>query len=319
MNNTMLRVLPWCPLLLLLGCSPERPEAFQGYIEGEYVYVAASVGGQLQELLVSRGDPVQAGQLLFKLDPEPEQSVVREADQRLVQAEARLSNLTKGLRPSEIAALEARLTSAKADADFAQNEMTRFERLRKESVISPDEMDRAQTRRDAARAAVASLQADLETARLGAREDEITAAEAEVAAAKAARDRAAWAVDQKQQAAPGNSVVDDTVYRVGEWVAAGRPVVSLLPAENIKVRFFVPEAELASVRVGAPVSVSFDGAMETVSATVSYVSTQAEFTPPVIYSRENRAKLVFMVEAKFVNGTAGDLHPGQPVDARLTP
>jgi HlyD family secretion protein len=177
-------------------------------------------------------------------------------------------------------------------------------------------MDRARSRNDAAKAAVSRLQADLETARLGAREDEVAAAEAEVEAAKAVRDQARWAVDQKRQSAPGKGVVDDTLYRVGEWVAAGRPVVSLLPPENVKVRFFVPEPELASVQLGGPVSVSLDGATEPVPATISYISTQAEFTPPVIYSRENRAKLVFMVEAKFPPGTAGTLHPGQPVDVR---
>jgi HlyD family secretion protein len=292
---------------------------FQGYIEGEYVYVAAPVGGQLQELSVSRGESVKAGQPLFQLDPEPEQSDLKQAEQRLAQVTARLANLTKGLRPTELAALEASLASAKADARLAEAELKRFSQLQEERVVSLEEMDRARSRDDAARAAVSRLQADLETARLGAREDEVAAAQAEVEAARAVRDQARWVVDQKRQSAPGKGVVDDTLYRVGEWVAAGRPVVSLLPPENVKVRFFVPEPELAPVQVGAPVSISFDGATGPVHATISYISTQAEFTPPVIYSRENRAKLVFMVEAKFAPGTVGVLHPGQPVDVRKGP
>lgn len=306
------------PFVLLVGCSRQPAGIFQGYIEGEYVYAAAPVAGTLQELGVTRGDLVQTGQLLFRLDPEPEQSALAEADQRVVQAEARLADLTKGQRPSEIAALEARLARARADAEFARSELDRFTQLRDDRVISPDEMDRARARQDAAVATVASLEADLETARLGARADEVDAARSEVDAQRAARSKAQWAFDQKEQFAPTNSAVDDTLYRVGEWVAAGRPVVSLLPPKNIKVRFFVPEPELSSIHAGDTVSVSFDGALQPAVATVRYVSTQAEFTPPVIYSRENRAKLVYMVEAHFTPDVAAELRPGQPVDIRLT-
>jgi len=313
------RILLWVPVLLLFGCSQERAGVFQGYIEGEYVYVASTESGSLTELSVRRGDRVQTGQLLFRLDPEPQQSAFSEAEQRVIQAEARLANLNKGLRPSEIAALEARLASARADAEFAESEVTRFTQLQRESVISPDEMDRARTRRDAARAAEASLQADLETAQLGARQDEIIAAEADLDAAKASVARAQWAVGQKRQSAPVSGVVDDTLYRVGEVVAAGRPVVSLLPPGNVKVRFFVPETELILLKRGMRVSVALDGKPDPVDASVSYVSTQAEFTPPVIYSRENRAKLVYMVEAEFAPGVAADLRPGQPADVKLEP
>ncbi len=312
--NVRLRLLLLLPLLLLWGCAPERNGVFQGYVEGEYVYASSPVGGELDELLVQRGQAVGAGQPLFRLDPEPESAALREAEGRAAQAEARLANLTKGLRPSEIAALEARLAGARSEAQFAASDVERLMRLQQDSVISPDEMDRARTRRDAALAAVASLQADLETARLGGRADEIAASQAEVESAKAARAKAAWAVDQKQQSAPGAGVVEDTLYRVGEWVAAGRPVVMLLPPENIKVRFFVPEAELGSIALGDRLSVSCDGAREPVLATVSFISTEAEFTPPVIYSRENRAKLVFMVEAQIDSGQTARLRPGQPVD-----
>jgi HlyD family secretion protein len=276
--------------------------------------VTSPVGGTLQELFVNRGDSVESGQRLFQLDPEPESSALREAEHRVAQAESRRANLSKGLRPSEVAALEARLAGATADAGLAESEVQRLTRLKQESVISPDEMDRARTRRDAALAAAASMQADLETARLGARQDEITAAQAEVDAASAALDRARWATAQKQPSAPAQGVVEDTLYRVGEWVAGGRPVVMLLPPENIKVRFFVPEPDLSSISLGARLSVSFDGATEPVPATVSFISTQAEFTPPVIYSRQNRAKLVYMVEAKFDSVPAPNLRPGLPVD-----
>jgi HlyD family secretion protein len=111
--------------------------------------------------------------------------------------------------------------------------------------------------------------------------------------------------------------VQDTLYRAGEWVATGNPVVELLPPANIKVRFFVPQAALPRIKPGQTVSVTFDGGPHAYSATVNFISTQAEFTPPVIYSRENRSKLVFMIEAKFSPADAADLRPGQPVDVEL--
>jgi len=113
--------------------------------------------------------------------------------------------------------------------------------------------------------------------------------------------------------------VDDTLYQVGEWVAAGRPVISLLPPDNIKVRFFVPEPRLAELQTGAAVEVTLDGAPAPLEARVSYIATEPEYTPPVIYSRENRARLVYMVEARFAPDASAALHPGQPVEVLLKP
>jgi len=157
----------------------------------------------------------------------------------------------------------------------------------------------------------------LETAKLGGRADAVRAGEAAVASLSAALDKAKWSFDQKQQCAPTNVFVQDTLYRQGEWVAAGNPVVVLLPPANLKVRFFVPETLLAKIKTGQSVQVSFDGSAKSYSATVNYISTQAEFTPPVLYNRENRAKLVYMIEAKFSATDAADLRPGQPVDVTL--
>ena len=304
-------------LVLFAGCErPRTPGVWQGYVEGEYVYVAAPLGGELVTLAVERGQNVTNGQALFGLESAAEASAVREAESRLTQGRERLANLRKGLRPSELAALEAQLARAQANLALARIELERGERLIADQVIAPAELDSARARRDAEAAQVKALEAELETARLGAREDEIRAAEADVASLTATLERAQWSLDQKQRTAPTNAVVHDTLYRAGEYVPAGIPVVALLPPAYCKVRFFVPEPELAAVRSGAPVTVSFDGAAAPMRAVIAYVSTQAEFTPPVIYSQENRAKLVFMVEARPSPDEAPRLHPGQPVDVR---
>lgn len=304
-------------LALLAGCGRGPTGRFQGYVEGEFVYLGAPLAGTLTTLAVSRGAEVTAGQMLFELEHEAEAAALREAEHRVAQAQARLADLQKGRRPSELASLEAQLQRAQANLSLSTLDLRRREQLRDGNVIAPEELDAAKSRREADRAQAASLEADLATARLGARADEIAAAQADVEAAQAAQVRAQWAVTQKRQAAPTNAVVQDTLYRPGEFVPAGNPVVALLPPTNVRVRFFVPQAELVSVRPGRGVLVTLDGYTNAIPATVNYVSPQAEFTPPVIYSQENRAKFVFMVEATFRPGDAPALRPGQPADVRL--
>ena len=109
----------------------------------------------------------------------------------------------------------------------------------------------------------------------------------------------------------------DTLFRQGEWVPAGKPVVVLLPPQNIKVRAFVPETRVGSIHYADTARVTLDGVQNPFLGKVSYISPRAEYTPPVIYSRESRAKLVFMVELIFDPQAAANLHPGQPVDVEF--
>jgi HlyD family secretion protein len=304
--------------LLLAACGRHEPAGFQGYLEGEFVYVAAPLAGQLERLSVSRGTRVEAGAPLFTLEQSAELSTLREAAERLRQAQARVADLRKGSRPSELAALDARLAQARAGAELSGRELERATRLHSTAVLSDDDFDRVRLNHEANTRQVAELAAQLETAGLGGRADAIAAGEAEVAAAQAALDRAGWSVAQKSRAAPQAALVYDTLFRPGEFVAAGQPVVSLLPPENIKVRFFVPESAYAAFKAGDKVRVAITG-QPVREARISYLSPQPEYTPPVLYNRENRAKLVFMIEAVFDAAAARDLHPGQPVDVTAAP
>jgi len=204
-----------------------------------------------------------------------------------------LFELERGSEAAAVQQAEKNLAQAKASLALSEAEFARRQQLRNDQgVISAEELDQTRAQRDA----------DL----------------AQVESQTAALDKARWSFDQKQQFAPANALVQDTLYRAGEWVASGNPVVELLPPANIKVRFFVPQAVLPRIKIGEKVSVSFDGAVGAYSATVNYISTEAEFTPPVIYSRENRSKLVFMIEAKFSPADATNLRPGQPADVDLS-
>lgn len=316
MSLTM-RVILLAGVLMLGGCKPTPTNRLQGYVEGEFVYVAAPGAGALEKLAVRRGAQVKEGDLLFSLDSRPERAAHDEATRRLAQAKANLEDLKKGRRPEEIAAVEAQIEQARAALTMSTNEKRRQDELFKRGVAAQRELDLAISNFDQDRKKVVQLEADLATARLGARTDQVSAAEAEVRAREAALANAEWELSQKQQSAPRAGLVFDTLYREGEWVVAGRPVVSLLPPENIKVRAFVEESRVGSIHPGDPIRAFIDGVAEPVGGKVSYVFPQAEYTPPVIYSRETRGKLVFMIEAVFDSAIAAKLNPGQPVEVEI--
>ena len=272
------------------------------------------LGGAGERLHVARGEQVKAGDPLFTLDSSVERAARDEVERRLIQARATLEDARKGKRPSEIGALDASLKQAQAALELAEKELARQQTLWQAGATAQQELDAVHSTRDQCRERVRSLEADLETAGLGARADQVAAAEANVRAMEAALTQAEWGLDQKRQSAPEAGLVFDTLFREGEWVAAGRPVVVLLPPANIKLRVFVREAQLAPLQIGDVVQVHRDGVSESIAAKVSYISPRAEYSPPMIYSRANRQKFVYLVEAAFEEGVAAGLHPGQPVE-----
>lgn len=301
----------------LASCSREAPPLYQGYAEGEFVRVAAPYAGSLTSLAVQRGAQVVAGAPLFALEQGNEKAARDEAAQNLKRAEAQLGNLKKGKRPVELDAIVAQREQARAALKLSEADFARDDKLVKSGFISSQKLDasHAALKRDQER--LKELEAQLATAKLAARVDEIRAAEAAVAATRATLARADWSLAQKSVKAPVAGLVQDTLYVQGEWVPAGSPVVSLLPPQNIKVRFFVPETRIGSLETGQAVTLSCDGCAAPVAAAISYISPQAEYTPPVIYSRENRGKLVYLIEARPTPADATKLRPGQPVDVRV--
>lgn len=294
----------------------DRGDAFSGYVEAEYVTVTSSIGGTLMRLDVERGRQVAAGAPLFTLDTASELAAAEEATARLAQAEAQLDNLRTGRRQPEIDAILAQRAQAEAALRLSEAEFARQTQLRSTGVVAQQRVDEARAQRDRDRSRVTELVAQIRVARMEAREDEIRAAEAAVSMARATLAQAEWRLGQKRAAAPVAALVADTLYRPGEMVQAGAPVVQLLPPANVKIRFFVPQAMVARIAVGQAMSVSCDGCPAPVAATVAFISPRAEFTPPVIYSREQRARMMFMVEARPTSRPE-TLRVGQPVDVAL--
>ena len=301
---------------VLAACSSSEPP-MQGYVEGEYVRVAAPIAGTLVKLEVQRGAQVESGTPLFTLEAENEAAGRREAENRVRTAEAQLANLQKGRRPPEVDTARAQLAQAQAALKFSTADYERTVDLVKKNFLSQQKLDETRTALERDRARVAELTAQLTMAQMPARADEIRAAESEVGAARQTLAQADWRLKQKQAASSVSGIVTDTLFVQGEWVGAGAPVVAILPPANIKARFFVPETKLGAVKIGQAVELRCDGCAATIPAKVTFIAPQAEFTPPVIYSKDSRAKLVFLVEARPDAADATKLHPGQPLDVVL--
>jgi HlyD family secretion protein len=300
------------------GCAVEDPSMVQGYVEGEFVYVASPFGGRLERLSVNRGDRVETGALLFALEETPERADREEAWRRVDQASAELEDAKRGQRPSEIQTIQAQLEQAKASLILSGFELERQKKLITANVTSRRDFDVAQANYDGDRQRVAELEATLQTARLGSREDQITAAQDNLLAQQAALARADWNLSQKKQFAQEAALVNDTLYREGDWVPEGNSVVVLLPPKNVKVRAFVAQDMIGRVRLGSSAKILVDGVSVPFPGKVTFISPRAEFTPPVIFSRQMREKFVFMIELSVDPETAMKLHPGQPVDVQLS-
>lgn len=296
---------------------PDGPVHY-GYVEADAVEVAPARSGTLAEIAFGEGDTVAAGAVLFRLDDRKEAADVAAAEARLAAAAATLQDRLTGSRAEEIEVLEDARARADADLELARANFERSERLRDRGVASAQQYDRDRAALRSAEAEAARARAQLSVARLPARPGQVQAAKAEVRAAEAALDRARAVGDETRVTAPLAGTVERVYFDPGEQVSPAAPVVSVLGESGYKVRFFVPAASRGRYLAGSVVSVGCEGCGQRVPARVTRVASEAEFTPPVIYSLEERSRLVFAVEAAPENHEAA-LRPGQPVDVRPVP
>jgi HlyD family secretion protein len=300
---------------LFAACAAPPPLAV-GYVEGEYVSLAATENAEVREVLVRRGDMVEAGQPLAKLEDRDAEIAVEQSQAALAQARAQLADLKRGKRPEELAVLEAALRSAKAEAEESQRVFNRTQDLHNRGIATQADLDRAATQVTMAEAAVGRAEADLEVARLPAREETIEAAQHQVEQSHAALQQAKWRLSKRTITAPEDGQVSDVIRNAGDLSGPQAPVISLLPENAVKLKLYVPEEKFSTIQIGDRLAVSCDGCPDGLTAVVSYASPEPEFTPPVIYSLETRQKLSHLIEAR-PEGKAEPLKPGQIVDVRL--
>jgi HlyD family secretion protein len=296
--------------------TPEPP-TWQGYVEAEYVRVSPTLTGRITSIAVARGDQVAAGGALFTQDEIDDVAARDAAASKLAEAGARLTNLETRSRDTEIAQGRADLADLIATRDRIARDLQRNEELLRSGAASRQTVDQQRAELSSAVARVQASQAKLDQMQSPTgREYEIAAQRAMVEQARAGLAQAQWRVDQRHAVAPVAALVSDTYARPGETITAGNPVVELLPPKNVLVRFFVPETELASLHAGDHIAIGCDGCAADLTATITFIAPQPEYTPPVIYSESNREKLVYLVEAHPPLDQAAQLKPGQPVDVR---
>ncbi|GGE98803.1 secretion protein HlyD [Aliidongia dinghuensis] len=317
----------WIIILIVFGAAAatlwwseqrasEAP-AWQGYAEADYVKVGPVFEGQLTRVSVARGDAVAAGEALFQQDPMAELAQRDQAARQLGQAEQQLANLEAASKPTEILQAEANLADARATLTRSKADLERSETLLRGGHSTQQTVDQLRAAYLSAEARVRATDAALEQAQAPmGREAEIKAQRAAVDAARAALAMAEWRLEQRSVAAPVAGRVADVLARPGETMAAGAPVVSLLPPQNIFIRFFVPESAVGGLHRGDAVAFACDGCPPDLVGTISFIAPQAEYTPPVIYSEASRTKLVFLIEARPRPAQAASLNPGQPMEVR---
>jgi HlyD family secretion protein len=266
---------------------------------------------------VKRGDNITANQPLFTLDREPELSAELQARQVLRSDERRLADVRTGKRPPEVDVIAAQLAQAKVEQQRSLDILKSYESQYAAGGVSETDLVNARAAAASSAALVRQFQSDLDVAALPGRDEQLKAQAAVIASDQAALHQATWKLQQKQIAASLGGLVFDTLYQQGDWVSAGSPVIQMLPSSNIEVRFFVPETVVGSLKLGQNIGVHCDGCTASVPATITFISTQVEYTPPVIYSNESRGKLVLMIIARPPPENAALLHPGQPVEITL--
>lgn len=296
-------------LMALLPGGAAEPAGYVGYLEGDYVYVAPASPGRLVDIAVAEGQHVTQGQRLFTLDSRQQVAQHDAAAARVASAQATLDNLVTGGRQQEIEVIRAALGKAQSDLGLAQSNLTRSEKLLAAGAVAAVRVEQDRAAVASAQAQVDQLTAQVDVAELPARSAQQVAAEANLAAARADAEGAAIVLADRQTTAPIDGVVDRLYFHTGE-MAGSAPVLSILPAGALKARFFVPEAVRASLAIGQDVQVGCDGC-PAMDARITYLAAEPQTTPPVIYSREERGRLVYLVEATLA--APGTLQPGQPV------
>lgn len=297
---------------------PPGQDSYLGYVEGDTLLIGAPQAGRLVTVPAVEGQRIEAGVILFALDPAQLEAERARAEAAVVTAEANYRNKLSGKREEELAVIRAQIAQTQSALELARKEMKRTGQLAATGTAAQTRLDTATEQVTAYEARLIELSASLAVAGLPARSAEIAAAASQADEARAAADLARRKLADLTVKAPKPAQVENVFFGPGEWVTAGQPIVSLLSAEDVKIRFFVPEQKLFAATPGARVTFACDGCGEGRAAIILRSAAEPEYTPPVIYSQEARSKLVYLVEARPEQPDAL-LRPGLPVRVEPLP
>jgi HlyD family secretion protein len=311
-----MRALPLAALalaalaLLLTACSGSEEAGLHGYAEGDFIAIAPDTPGPIVETLAREGERVEAGAPLFRLDAAQETAALAAAGARIEAARARFDDAAAGARTPEIEAVRDQLDQARAAEREARDARARARELFDNGHVSRARLDQAEAAAETASARLAEMRQRLSAIQLPGRENRLRALEAEIAAAMAERDRAADALARRGVSAPTAGRIHRQIRFEGEQAGPAQPVYELLPQGAVYALLFIPEPRLAAHPVGTRLDVACDSCPAGLTARIVTIAEDAEFTPPVIYSDNERARLVYRAEARF-EGTPPP--PGTPL------
>ncbi|NQY81160.1 MAG: HlyD family efflux transporter periplasmic adaptor subunit [Candidatus Caenarcaniphilales bacterium] len=305
-------------LIFLLSSCSNTKESLYGYVEAEYLYLSPSSSGYLKKLYVKEGDYVKKGDQLFALDETLLKADLEKSNAQLYKAKANLSNLLKGKRKEELLVLEKKLAKANSELENSRLEYERAKHLVGEGAVSQSYFDKWQATYNSNLANYDSAKAEIEVAKLESRSDEIDVARADILLHRQNIISAEKNLVDSSATSPADAFVQETYFQEGEHVKASQAVINLLVPEEIKIIFYVPQNLISSLKLGDEITINCDECSEAYKAKISFISSKAEFSPPIIYSNESRKKLVYLIEARFLDEGIV-LSPGLPVDIQLNP
>jgi len=305
-------------LLALTACDSKGKEGYQGYAEADWVFVGPDDAGRLTSLSATEGSQIEKGAPLFSVDDTLELAARDQAQSALQESQAKLARLqAPDKRPEEIAVMQATADRTKAAYEEAEKDLARQQALFTEGHTSKAGLDNAVSTRDQDLAAWKEAQRQITVGNMPAHDLDIVAAQQEVGMNQQALASAQQKLDRRHIVAPVSGLVQEIYYRPGEVVPAGQPVAQLLPPGNLKLRFYVPEPDLPKIVQGGRIAISCDGCEAGLTGHIYFISGTSEFTPPVIFSLEERSKLVYLIEAR--PDQPEKLRVGQPVTVTLAP
>ena len=316
--------LPQAALLLMaaaavaVACSGRRDLSLivaSGHVEATDVRISTKVPGRLQWFPIREGDRVSANQQIARIDTGDIEPLLQQARSERDQAEADLKLRLAGARPEDIAELEAQVAGAQAELEGAQRDLERMQGLLDKGSGTAKARDDAKTRRDLAAARLDGLRQALKRMKSGSRREEIDAARARLAAAEARVAQHEQQVRDATIASPLSGVVTEKLVEKGELLPAGAALCIVSDLDNPWLTVYVSEPDVARIRLGQDAEVLTD-AGQSRSGKVTFVASQAEFTPRNVQTRDERVKLVFKVKIGLDNRD-GVFKPGMPSEARL--
>lgn len=274
-----MRLFIWIIFTLLLCACKENPRQYNGYIDADLSYLSSNYPGRLKNLCVHRGQAVQQGQLIFKLEQTEEKNAVKISE---------LHQQSLVFQRQEIL----------HQLHYAKTNQHRSQQMLRQNAASQNDLDLARRDENVLTDKLADIDTQLKSSQIDTRNKR-------------------WQVSRKENYANDNGIIYDTYFTPNEYIASGQAIASLITQKNIKVIFFVSETVLSQLRLNTKIRVFTDKEPHFAEGHIRYIAKIAQYTPPILYSREERQKLVFRIEASIDKPELDKIHLGQPISLEI--